>query len=166
MRIEIELPEAFQIKRSKATVTVNVRDFDASMWSRLAMHGAIQKIGDCAAGAADKDASDEEKAKAGLPAMEAMIAQLADGNWGKERGTNADEPDWYRFMRAIVRRKLSAAGEAEYKALEAKDRNDFLNKRFLAASEAAQAAVQKQAELDLKAHNKKLAEAKALDAEF
>jgi len=66
----------FDFRNGKSLVYI----IDAGMKTRLAVHGAEQKIGDEAAGIEEIDDC--------VLAVEAMIARLEKGEWTKERASN------------------------------------------------------------------------------
>ncbi len=109
-----------QFKRGGQVMTVDMGQFPTDIIAQLAMHGAIQKIGDAAAGKEGNDA---------LIAMNAVIDTLKAGDWGRTRGGTGEDPV-LRYVRAILREKMSDATKAEYKALAPEDKDDFLNAKY------------------------------------
>lgn len=154
----IELPATFAFKRAGQVVTVATGNWNAEIIAQLVMHGATQKIGDAAAG---KDGADAMKA------MDAVMVALANGDWGRTRGGAGEDPVM-RYVRQILREKMSDATKAEYKALAQEDRDDFLDAKFAALADDVQARVKDAAEARKKIDDEAKAAAKkaAKGAEF
>ena len=113
VQITIELPESFGFTRSGIAFNVGAHEVPVAMWAELAMHGAIQKIGDAAAGK-DGDAAKE--------AMDAVYSRLMAGEWtGRKAGGTADEHAAYRkHIRDILRPAVKARdGKATVETIDA-----------------------------------------------
>src|SRR5690606_4495498 len=117
-------------------MTFDPKDYPAEILAQLTIHGAIQKIGDAAAGKSGEDA---------LKAMQAVIDALKAGDWGRTRGGTGEEPVM-RYVRQVIRGLLSDASKAEFKAVDAKERDDWLQAKFDGLDEAKQARVREAAE--------------------
>lgn len=110
--------------------------------TKLFYHGLRQKIADAAAGS--KNHADA-KAR-----MDAVIANLRMGVWGRERGTGSNESPIDRFIRQVVKGMLSEASLLAWKAAE--DRDEYLMEKFYTAPDAVQEKIVKAAEEKLAAH--------------
>jgi hypothetical protein len=145
-KFTINLPDSINVVRGSgrgadkitAHVEVPVAKLPVEMIARLVEHGIIQKVGDAAAGKTSRDEIRD--------AMTAVVESLVAGNWGRSRGIASTDP-LARFLREAVRARLSAASAAEYKALASQsERNAYLDAKFEAASEEAQALLREVAE--------------------
>ena len=157
-QVKIEI-ESTSFRRGGHVMTVDLTKFNPKILAQLVMHGAAQKIGDAAAG---KDGDEA------LKAMQAVIATLESGDWGRTRGGTGEEPIM-RYVRQVIRGLLSDASKAEFKAVDAKDRDAWLQAKFDGLSDDRQARVREAAEklmeedLKRKAAAKKLVDGVAID---
>lgn len=131
--LTITVPETITFKRAKQIVAVPTSGLSSEIITQLVMHGVTQKVGDAAAG---KDGADA------LAAMDAVIAALTAGNWGRTRGSSAGEEPHVRFIRQIIRSALGEENKAKYKALADTDaRDDFLMDLFDGLADEKQDAI-------------------------
>lgn len=156
VKLMIELPDTFGFVRAKQTFTVESKKLSSEIVAQLVMHGATQKIGDAAAG---KDGAEA------LEAMQSVADALYEGDWGRSRG-GAGEPAINRFIRAVVRAALGKESAAEYKALDAENRADWLWAKFEAQSAETQAKISAKAESEMEIARKAKADAAKLSGEF
>lgn len=146
----LNLTEALRISRrgdetGEFNVTVTpetIATIADKFGSKLFYHGLRQKIADAAAGASDHA---DAKAK-----MDAVIANLVAGVWGRERGSASNEAPIDRFIRQVVKGMLSEASKLAWK--EAEDKDEYLMEKFYTAPDAVQEKIMKAAEEKLAAH--------------
>lgn len=150
-QVKIEIGST-SFKRGGHVMTVDLTRFNPEIIAQLVMHGAAQKIGDAAAG---KDGDEA------LKAMQAVIATLESGDWGRTRGGAGEEPVM-RYVRQVIRGLLSDASKAELKAVDAKDRDEWLQAKFDGLDEDKQARVREAAEKLMAEDLKRKAAAKKL----
>ena len=188
--VEVTLPESMDVTSREQTITVDLRAMDKDILSKAIIHGLTQKIADAAAGAANSAAlgelgnmdglSVEQKkrkvkewtseqgnwaiiAKEGKRMMEATLARLVDGDWGKERtGGGGVDPVTAlarRMAAGIIKAGLVARdGNAKaYTALATADKHAACDKVIAAKPELLE-----QAEAELKA-KREAVKAVALD---
>lgn len=170
--VKITLPETLDVTSREQTVTVDVQALSVDVLARAVTHGLTQKIADAAAGAANSAAlgelgnmdglSAEQKkrkvkewtedegnwaiiAKEGLRMMEATADRLAQGDWGKERGSGGVDP-----ITALARRMAATIikaglvlrdGNAKaYTALTTADKHAACDKMIAAKPELLEQA--------------------------
>lgn len=118
MNITINL-DTFTFRRAGHVIEVNPANLNASIIAQLVMHGVTQKVGDAAAGKHGADAAD---------AMQATLATLEAGNWGRARKAGDAEAVIMRFIRKVIAANLSPENVALLKECDSADeREEFLN---------------------------------------
>jgi hypothetical protein len=146
----LNLTEALRISRrgdetGEYNVTVTPETVVAiadKFGTKLFYHGLRQKIADAAAGASDHA---DAKAK-----MDAVVANLVAGVWGRERGSGATEDMIDRFIRQVVKGMLSDASKLAWK--EAEDKSAYLMDKFYTAPDAVQEKIIAAAQEKMAAH--------------
>ena len=128
----------FNVTVTPETIAIIAEKFG----SKLFYHGLRQKIADAAAGASDHA---DAKAK-----MDAVVKNLTDGIWGRERGSATNEDPIDRFIRQVVKGMLSEASKLAWK--EAEDRDAYLMEKFYTAPDAVQEKIVAAAQEKLTAH--------------
>lgn len=98
---------------------------------------ALQSLQDAYAGA---DSADDAKAR-----WQAKYDKIVEGTIGVRTGGSGEEPVM-RYVRQVLRSLLGEQSKAEYKALEASEKNDWLDDKFDALTEEQQARVRDAAE--------------------
>jgi len=97
--------------------------------------------------------------------MQSVADALYEGDWGRSRG-GAGEPAINRFIRAVVRAALGKESAAEYKALDAENRADWLWAKFEGLSPELKAKISAKAESEMEIARKAKADAAKLSGEF
>ncbi len=141
MKLTIEMDNVVEFTRAGVTMEVDVSTLPKGIVANLITHGLTQKVGDAAAGAVGKAAGDDwdkmnaderkawkadnEKAIAKVAAddMNAVLKQLAEGNWGVQR-TGATLSELDKEILKVVREQIK--GHDKYKALEAEGRTGLV----------------------------------------
>lgn len=141
--------DSFAFMRSKVNFTVDLTKVNNDVARELFLHGIVQKVGDAAAGKEGVDAS---------AAMAKVADALYAGEWSS-RG--AGEPDWVSHARAIIREKIKAKNDKQWKTFklikEADRRAAYLDGVFAKLDDDLKTKIEAAA-------NKRLAEIEAAKA--
>lgn len=152
--LTFELPAEVAVVRNGAHVSVAAAKFSAEMMAAIFVHGLVAKIGDSAAGAATKAPAEKMSAADWSGAtMQKVLDALYAGNWGRKRSAGDGRPDYWGFVREIMRKALAKSPEraAKYKASDAEGRTEVLDDWFDEQSETVREQIETKAKAMLAA---------------